>query len=311
MLVVGVALFAVVLSGCGAGSAGLRSPQRRASPTVGQPAEPAETHPAREPARGAKGPAPEESGAEGPEGSAPEEPGASEPTESAPEYAALSKYRQRCHHITTSGARAHVVYPPKLAMTRGNGETVTAGVTLSKTVDPERVLHASGGTAAPAIVVSCVLDARLRGSTSSFSIDDGSWQARSFLTGNTVRWTWSVGPKIGGSQTLLLDVRPIVSIRSSKPEGESASDLAPEDATVETYPIKVRVNVPWTERPAELMSRLAGTLKVAQSLVEALTGLVTAAVALLAALGIRKARAKRQESAPAGAHPGAGGEPSA
>jgi hypothetical protein len=106
---------------------------------------------------------------------------------------------------------------------------------------------------------------------------------------NTAQWTWYVGPKIGGNQTLLLDVRPIVKIRRP---GEQDSFASAESANIQTYPIKVHVDVPWTERPAELMSRLADTFKVAQGLIEAMTGVLTALLALAAVLGIRRARSK-------------------
>jgi len=174
-------------------------------------------------------------------------------------------------------------------MKRGDTQTVTAAVTLSRRVAPERVLNSVSAAASPAIVVSCIIDARLRASRYAFTVDNQTWQQRSFLTMNTARWTWYVGPKIGGNQTLLLDMRPIVKVRYASGRDSFASA---EDANIQTYAIKVHVDVPWTERPAELMSRLADTFKVAQGLIEAMTGVLTALVALAAALGIKRARSK-------------------
>ncbi len=97
-------------------------------------------------------------------------------------------------------------------------------------------------------------------------------------------------PKVGGSHTVVLSLRPIVALRS---RGDSATEVSVEDANVQQYETRVHVNVPWYERPPELMSRLADTFKVAEGLVTALTGVVVAILALFAALGIRKKRAAR------------------
>ena len=219
---------------------------------------------------------------------APEEP----PAE--PQYAGLSVYRRRCSHITRSGALAHIVYVPDVTMTRGSTATVTAAITLNRSVAPEQVLRSPGATETPAIVASCIVDARLTGSEYTFAINDSSWQPRSFLTANTARWTWYVGPKIGGGQALSLEVRPIVSVRYVK---NPNSVVSAENANIETYPIKVHVDVPWTERPAELMSRIADTLKVAQGLVETMTGLLVALVGFLTAAGIKRKKATHPKPA--------------
>ena len=210
-----------------------------------------------------------------------------------PVYAGLSVYQHRCSHITRSGAFAHVVYVPDVAMTRGSTAAVTAAVTLDRSVVPERVLRSARATEAPAIVVSCIVDARLAGSEYAFTINDRSWQARSFLIANTARWAWYVSPKIGGDQALSLEVRPIVSVRYAS---NRSPPVSAANASLETYPVKVHVDVPWTERPAELVSRVADTLKVAQGLVEAMTGLLVALAGLLTAAGIRRKRVKHESA---------------
>lgn len=207
-----------------------------------------------------------------------------------PEYAGLSAYSHRCSQINLNGAKARVVYKPSQQMTRGDTATVTAAVTLDRNMLPSRVLESVGAVAAPAIVVSCAIEAQLSASLYDFNLSEHEWVPRSFLTSDTARWTWYVGPKIGGTQTLVLDVRPIVKLHHvDEPE---ASDIV-ERADVQSYPITVQVRVPWTERPAEIMSRLAGTFKLAQRLVEGTTGLLLALVALGAAAGIRRSKAKR------------------
>jgi hypothetical protein len=179
-------------------------------------------------------------------------------------------------------------------MKRGSTATVTAAITLNRSVTPEQVLRSAGATEAPAIIVSCIVDARLSGPEYTFAINDRSWQSRSFLTANTAHWIWYVGPKIGGSQALSLQVRPIVSVRYAK---NPNSLVSAENANIETYPIQVHVDVPWTERPAELMSRMADMLKVAQGLVEAMTGFLIALAGFLTAAGVKRKRAKHPELA--------------
>ena len=146
--------------------------------------------------------------------------------------------------------------------------------------------------AAPAIVVSCLVDARLAASPYDFNLNDQGWIQRSFLTADTAKWSWFVGPKIGGSQTLLLQLRPIVEMRPA--QGGSASFVSAEETSnVRQYEITASVSVPFTERVPEVMSRLAASFKVAQGLVESITGLLTALAALLAFLGIKRWRKKR------------------
>jgi hypothetical protein len=207
-----------------------------------------------------------------------------------PEYAGLSAYSHRCSQINLNGAKARVVYKPSQEMTRGGTATMTAAVTLDRNMSPSRVLRSVGAVAAPAIVVSCAIEAQLSASLYDFNLNEHEWVPRSFLTSDTARWTWYVGPKIGGTQTLVLNVRPIVRLHHV---GESKSSDVVERADVQSYPIKVQVRVPWTERPAEIMSRLADTLKVAQGLVEGITGLLLALVALGTAVGVRRSKAKR------------------
>jgi hypothetical protein len=53
------------------------------------------------------------------------------------------------------------------------------------------------------------------------------------------------------------------------------------------------VSVPWTERPAEVMTRTAATLNVAEGMVKALTAVAVALAALATALGALRLRRKR------------------
>lgn len=202
----------------------------------------------------------------------------------------MSRFERRCEEITKEGADAKIEYPSRKKMTRGNTELVTAVVTLNNELPSEAVPGKPGSERG--LVVSCSAEARLRGSKYAFSIDDTNWQQRSFVTSNTVSWTWEVGAKIGGEQTLVLDVRPIVSIRAAR----NSSGAIPNREIVRSYPIKVDVSVPWAERPAEVMSRLADTFKVAQGLVVTLTALLTALIAFAGTVGIKRRKAKAPKS---------------
>jgi hypothetical protein len=192
-----------------------------------------------------------------------------------------------------SGAKARVLYEARKEMTRGDADTVTAAVTLDQSVPRDKVLHRRDDATAeePGLVVSCRIQARLNASHYQFEVSDKGWVARSLLTADTAHWSWYVTPKIGGTHTLVLDVRPILTLNNTETERVSA-----EASNVQEYETSVHVRVPWTERPQETMSRLAATFKVAEGLVKAITLLIVALVALGAALGIRGRQRKRRAS---------------
>jgi hypothetical protein len=207
-----------------------------------------------------------------------------------PQWASLQSYKRRCEQLDLKGARARVLYEAKTDMTRGDSETVTAAVTLNQSAPPERVLHRPGATQELGVVVSCQIEARLSSSPYQFEVNPTGWVKRSLLTTDTARWTWYATPKIGGSHTLVLTLRPIV--RVQQPASTAPISVSAE-SNVQQYETAVHVNVPWNERPQETMTRLAATFGVAQRLIEAMTAFVVALVALGTALGIRRHRRKR------------------
>jgi hypothetical protein len=192
------------------------------------------------------------------------------------------------------------VYEPRKEMTRGSPAPVTAAVTLERSALPSKVLRRPGAAEETGVVVSCLLQARLTASKYQFDLDEKGWIERSFLTTDTARWSWYATPKVGGTHTLVLNVRPIVKLRPTDDKTRSLASIKgvnpAEDSNVQQYETSVHVNVPWTERPQETMSRLAATFKIAESLVAALTALIVAVVALGAVLGIRSRRNKRATS---------------
>jgi hypothetical protein len=186
------------------------------------------------------------------------------------------------------------VFQARTEMTRGESNAVTAAVTLDQTTPPTRILHRPGAVAEPGIVVSCRIRAQMTASTDDFDVDQHGWIERSLLATDTARWSWYVTPKIGGTHTLVLKVQPIVAVR---PTGGVAAPLpASASSDIGQYETRVHVNVPWSERPQEVMSRLAETFNVAEGMVKALTALVLAVIGLLAALGIRRKRGRAKAS---------------
>jgi hypothetical protein len=203
----------------------------------------------------------------------------------------LDEYERRCERLNRRGGEARVLYEPRKKMTRGDSAAVTAAVTLDRSLPRDEVLRRTGAAEEPGVVVSCRIEAQLRASEYAFEVSEKGWVERSFLTTNTARWSWYVTPKVGGTHTLVLYVRPIMKVRPAQPFADASVDAA--RSNVQQYEVSVDVNVPWTERPQETMSRLAATFKVAEDLVKAMTAVVVAAAALGAALGVRRRRKKR------------------
>jgi hypothetical protein len=207
-----------------------------------------------------------------------------------PNWAGLGAYRQRCRHLDLHGAKARVLYEAREELTRGDSGTIVAAVTLDGSIPREKVLHRNDDITAeePGLVVSCRVEARLNASHYQFDVSETGWVARSLLSTNVARWSWYVTPKLGGTHTLVLDLRPILTMSNAETHEVSA-----ETANVQQFETRVHVSVPWIERPQETMARLANTLKVAEGLVKAMTLLTLALVALGAALGIRRKKTRR------------------
>jgi hypothetical protein len=159
-------------------------------------------------------------------------------------------------------------------------------VTLDQSTPSEQILHRPSAAEEAGVVVSCRIQAKLRTAPHEFEVDPSGWVERSLLTSDTARWSWYVKPKVGGTHTITLFVRPIVKAR---PVGQTTVVyLTGAESDVQLYETEVHVRVPWTERPQETMSRLAATFNVAEGLVKAITAFVLALLALAAAFGIRR-----------------------
>lgn len=211
-------------------------------------------------------------------------------TPSEPEYAGLLEYRRRCEQISVKGAQARVIFEPRRSMTRGDTDTVVAAVTLNQTTPPDQILDRAGATEKGGVLVSCQVQARLMHSPHEFEVEPEDWVGRTNLVhGDTSEWSWYVTPKVGGTNVLVLEVRPFVTTRSQDTTQPSVLEA---ESDVEQYTTRVQVDVSWTERPQETMSRLAATFNVAEGLVRALTLFLVAVLSLAAVLGIRRHKKK-------------------
>jgi hypothetical protein len=181
---------------------------------------------------------------------------------------------------------ARVIYEAEKTMTRGDPAAVAAAITLDVATPPDQVLRRPDAEGESGFLVSCHVQARLRVSQYEFEVEENSWIDRSLLTSDTVRWSWFVTPKVGGTQTLILQVRPVVVI--TDPDASTAPMVTESDASIMELETTIHVAVPWTERPQEIMSRLAAMFKVAEGLIKAITAVVLALGVLFAALGARK-----------------------
>ena len=88
------------------------------------------------------------------------------------------------------------------------------------------------------------------------------WVERSVLTTETARWSWYVTPKLGGSHTLVLALRPIVVTANVSASGVESARRA-ESSDVQQYETRVNVKVPVSERSQGILSTVAKMSRVA------------------------------------------------
>jgi hypothetical protein len=180
------------------------------------------------------------------------------------------------------------VYESDKQMTLGDSDVVRAAVTLDQSTPPDKILQRTGAAQETGLVVSCRLQARLSASPDAFDVSETGWISRALLASQTQRWDWHVTPRIGGTHTLILYVRPIV-----KTTYHNVEEALAAESDVRDYATRVHVNVPWNKRPEEFMTRVASTLNVTTGLVKAFAALIVALGAVLTALrGLRGRRSR-------------------
>lgn len=189
-------------------------------------------------------------------------------------------YLRRCRQATTAIVRANVVFDPEMRMTRGSSFTVKAIVTLKTQLPPDEVLPGRAATSAP-LYVACEVEGSLSGDSEEFGIQPAGWQSRSLVGGQDADWTWLVKPKVGGTHSLVMALRPVVKI------SEGSGALQTRTLTTASFESTVHVRVPTDQAIADAAARAKVMFDSLSALVKALTVLVLAITAFAGALGIR------------------------
>jgi hypothetical protein len=187
----------------------------------------------------------------------------------------LDRFVERCQKATQRLSRANVVYDPEMQMNLGGTTTVTAVVTLDTRLPAQSVLPDQGATTKP-ILAACEVQARLRGDSSEFVIQPSDWESRSLVEALDANWTWLVKPQIGGTFSIVLDLKPIVKLG-----GRSADRVSSRELTTVSFPSKVVVSAPADERITDMATRTRNVFNSLSGLLKALLVFLTLAVALV------------------------------
>jgi hypothetical protein len=215
------------------------------------------------------------------------------PPDAGIEFGQLGAYQERCERLALEGAAARVVYAPRQEMTKDESDEVKAAVSIDQRLRTADILTETEEVIeeAEVKVVSCQVQARLTFSSDAFDVDPAGWIERSFLTGETVRWTWLVTPMEGGDQSLVLELRPIVMVDDDA--------LLAADSDVQEYPISIDVAVPIKEQATGVMDDIEDFMLSAKGVLVAFAALLGAVVAVLAAIrSLRRRSAKGNGGTP-------------
>lgn len=189
-------------------------------------------------------------------------------------------YLRRCVQATKGISRAQLVFDPEMSMTRGSSTTVTAVVTLNTRLPPDRVLPGKEATSVQ-LYVACQIEGSLIGDEEEFSIRPTGWQSRSLVGDQDAAWTWVVKPKMGGTRSLVIDLRPVVKIK------DSLGELETQSLTTISSESTVHVRVPADQVVADAATRAKVVFDSLSGLVKSLTLLVAASLALGTTIGLR------------------------
>jgi len=198
----------------------------------------------------------------------------------------IAAYVKRCEQMNKDFAPANFRYNRTQDMQFGESKPIDAVLTLGTPPPPDEVFHASGtDPTVKDLLVSCSIDAQLRGDESEFSINPQGWHEQSLLATDTLHWVWFVTPKQGGQRTLVLELRPVVTVKASELPAGTEPGTQP-------YEITAHVHVPPDKWIVDMSNRTTVLFK-------SLAALAIAAIALLTTLGIRRSVKKRRAGSPA------------
>lgn len=212
--------------------------------------------------------------------------------------------RRRCQDIDAKLPQARVVYENNAQLVRGEQHALTLAVTLDTKMPPDKLLMRSGAKSVEGYLLSCRLQARLHVASGQFDLDDHKWVDRSLLTTNTAEWAWFVRPKLGGTHTVVYELRPVLQASEQRAPLDPVW-TAPSESSISQFEAAVHVEVPWSQRLPETISWISEQTGLAEGLVAAFGGLF---VALIAAIGAwqrlwkpwrkRKRKRKRRAQSP-------------
>jgi hypothetical protein len=187
----------------------------------------------------------------------------------------LDQFVARCQEATEGLSRANVVYDPEIQMTLGGTKTVTAVVTLDTRLPAERLLPDQEATSRP-ILAACEIQARLRGDRDEFIVQPFDWESRSLVEALDANWTWLVAPQMGGTFSMVLDLKPIVKLG-----GRSTDQVSSRELTTVSYPVTVEVSAPADERITDMATRIRNVVDSLSGLLKALLLFLALAVAVV------------------------------
>jgi hypothetical protein len=199
-------------------------------------------------------------------------------------------YVERCRRATRDLPQADVIYDPDIQMTLGVSKTVTAVVTFDTELPPEKILPGQGATSEK-ILVACEIQGQLRGDSREFSIQPSEWESRSVVGAQNAKWTWIVVPQVGGTHTLVVDLKPIVRVE----DPAVAAGVTSEDLTTNSFESTVHVGVPADQRISDMANRARVVFDNLSALMKALLGFLTAMAAVFTTRWFKGRRDSRRQ----------------
>jgi hypothetical protein len=170
-----------------------------------------------------------------------------------------------------------------MQMKRGISSPVTGVVTLDTELPPDKLLPGTEPTSEPILVV-CEIEGYLEGNPNEFEIQPADWEPRSLIGRQNAKWIWIVTPKIGGTLSLVMKLRPVV-----RAEERSGKILLSRPTTV-PFSSTVHVSLPPDEAISDRATRTKTVLESLSGMVKALLGLLVLLVALLTGRWFRSRR---------------------
>jgi hypothetical protein len=208
----------------------------------------------------------------------------------------LDDYREACERLDSELAAATLAVPSSMRMALDDSDLVQAAISLDVDVPPSRLIEAEDAATA-SILVSCTVEARLRGASGVFEVEEPGWLSRSLFTAQTVRWSWFVTPRRLGEHRLTLQFRPVLRVADGTDQAFSEASILEETIQVTVVDSGLGDRV---VRELEGTTRLLRTL---EGVLLALAAVLVAAAAVKAGLWWRERRRQDKTRRPGADEP--------